>query len=665
MQKILTVSVAAYNVEQYIDETLGSLCDPDIIDALEVFVVDDGGKDNTVALAQKYADLYPDSIHIVHKENGGYGSTVNYSLEHATGRYFKLLDGDDFYDTEGLKELVDYLRDCTIDVVVTKVKTGFDKDTMRFMGGLNFNIYAGQTLQLDRFKSRMNIGMWHITYRTEMLRATGLRLPEHRLYTDGLYALIPFATAETMVLLPCSVYCYRIGRDEQSISTKSRTKHAQDMFDNFEDYLAFYAASQDSPNIELIKQRITKSYSKLLRTVFLLPINRENKRRTIQYEKRMAEIAPDIYENVVRVGKKAGQFIKLMRLGHYLPYWLLAFVPKKIINWSDNTVQRNKTAQRKPPVANRFAPFEDDAKMVSLNLAIDPSFYQSEERCGHLISEKTKEVWAVELDLLNELLRVCKKHDIKIVACGGTVLGAVRHQGFIPWDDDIDMMMLRSEYDKLCAIGPEEFKHPYFFQTEYTDRGSMRGHAQLRNSDTTAIRMVERRRKDINQGIFIDIFPLDNVVESPFKYNLQSSISKLFRNLAKAEYRCTDGYEYYSYSRKYRMCHVPMMLLKPFFGYERLYRWFEATITKYNRRDTEYVSQLNFSFQKTYLHRRREYLSDVIELPFELLQIPVCREYEKMLDSRYGDWHEFVIGKSAHGRVFFDTARSYLEYYKR
>ena len=107
--------------------------------------------------------------------------------------------------------------------------------------------------------------------------------------------------------------------------------------------------------------------------------------------------------------------------------------------------------------------------MIELNINIPDSFLDEEERCGYIVSKQMKEVWAVELDLLAELLRVCKKHGIKVFASGGTMLGAIRHKGFIPWDDDIDMMMFRSDYDKLCAIAAEEFVEPYFFQTEYTD----------------------------------------------------------------------------------------------------------------------------------------------------------------------------------------------------
>ena len=156
--------------------------------------------------------------------------------------------------------------------------------------------------------------------------------------------------------------------------------------------------------------------------------------------------------------------------------------------------------------------------MIDLKLDIPKEFLDEEERCGFHITKKQKEVWAVELDLLVELDRVCKKYNLKYCATGGTLLGAIRHKGFIPWDDDIDVMMLRDDYEKLCNIAPQEFKDPYFFQTEYSDPGSLRRHAQFRNSNTTGILSTEfPLRKPINQGIFLDIFPQDNVIDDELK----------------------------------------------------------------------------------------------------------------------------------------------------
>ena len=95
MSKVLTVSIAAYNMESYIRQTLNSLIVPEILEKIEVLVVDDGGTDGTLAIAKEYETKYPITFHAIHKENGGYGSVINKSIELATGKYFKQLDGDD------------------------------------------------------------------------------------------------------------------------------------------------------------------------------------------------------------------------------------------------------------------------------------------------------------------------------------------------------------------------------------------------------------------------------------------------------------------------------------------------------------------------------------------------------------------------------------------
>ena len=94
MKKTLTISIAAYNVQKYIRQTLEFLIIPKIIDDLEIFVIDDGGQDETLSIAKEYADQYPDSIFPIHKENGRYGTVFNCAIQRASGKYFKLLDGN-------------------------------------------------------------------------------------------------------------------------------------------------------------------------------------------------------------------------------------------------------------------------------------------------------------------------------------------------------------------------------------------------------------------------------------------------------------------------------------------------------------------------------------------------------------------------------------------
>lgn len=283
-------------------------------------------------------------------------------------------------------------------------------------------------------------------------------------------------------------------------------------------------------------------------------------------------------------------------------------------------------------------------------------------RDGFLVSSQMKQVWAVELDLLNELTQICKKHNIQFYAAGGTMLGAARHRGMIPWDDDIDVMMLRSEFERLCKIAPQEFQHPYFFQTEETDHGCYRGHAQLRNSLTTGVLASGfDEKKNINQGIFIDIFPLDNVPDSgkaEFYAKLKRMRGKYLafqsRGLKKAMKRNRKFYQKW-YDNLWKL--FPSKALKIC---DRYYKLYENTVITYNSQQTKEVMLTPFPEERWTWNRTD--LSSQIEMPFEMLSIPMPTEYTKMLTKTYGNWEKFVVGTSIHGGVIFDVEQSYQDY---
>lgn len=296
--------------------------------------------------------------------------------------------------------------------------------------------------------------------------------------------------------------------------------------------------------------------------------------------------------------------------------------------------------------------------MVNLQIQLPDGFFKEEERCGHVVTSQMKEVWAIELDLLSEFQRVCKKYGIKYYANGGTMLGAARHQGFIPWDDDIDLMMYREEYDKLCSHAIE-FKHPYFFQTEYTDKGSLRGHAQLRNTDTTGILNMEYKKKyKFNQGIFIDIFPMDNVPDDEIEYKQFVDRTRCLREKSYLYAgRSIRHSEYYNNSLD-RFLHK-VLFYPCLFMMDYWYKKYEHFCSKYINVLTKNSAILCVSNPTLITN---DFYKTVCNLKFEFLEIPVPGDYNKALSEEFGDWRKLVKGKSTHGGVFFDTSKSYLEY---
>ncbi len=309
--------------------------------------------------------------------------------------------------------------------------------------------------------------------------------------------------------------------------------------------------------------------------------------------------------------------------------------------------------------------------MQPLKLYIEPSFFLEEDRHGYTVTSEMKKIWAVELDLLNEFSRVCEKHQLKWFVHAGTMLGAIRHHGFIPWDDDIDVVMPRCDYERLCALGPQEFKHPYFYQTEETDRFFARNFARLRNSNTTAILEWERHFDyPYNQGIFIDIFPMDNIPDDleerkKFFENVMynHSMSWQMRNYVYF-FRQEKGIGAVKYLKRYGKHLLYKYIQRKKRDYVRYINKCDEELQKYNDQLTGWVGESVVPPLGRWVWKR-EWVSQVDWVPFEMIRVPVPTGYEGCLESGFGsNWRTPIHAATMHGAVFYDAEAPYTKYLK-
>lgn len=271
MEKLLTISVAAYNVERYIEELLDSLNLEECSKYLEVLIVDDNGSDSTLKKAKKYADKYPDTIKLVHKENGGWGSTVNYSIKNASGKYFRLLDGDDLFEKNNVKKFCELLKSIDSDVVYTPY-VRFDDETKKVLKTFKTdnNIQLNKSIDLQQCISCSTLAMHAVTFRTSILRDNNISITEKCFYTDTEYLIKGLLFSKTLFATDIFIYRYRVGRSGQSVDINGLKKHYKDNIKVIKSMLLFFEAFKlDEGNDELIKKyidsAITFAYNTLIK----------------------------------------------------------------------------------------------------------------------------------------------------------------------------------------------------------------------------------------------------------------------------------------------------------------------------------------------------------------------------------------------------------------
>ena len=295
---------------------------------------------------------------------------------------------------------------------------------------------------------------------------------------------------------------------------------------------------------------------------------------------------------------------------------------------------------------------------LPIKLKLPDDFLEAEERCGFQISADMKAVWAVQLDLLERFKEVCQRYGLKYFASDGTLLGAVRHKGYIPWDDDIDVIMLREDYDRLNELAEKEFTYPYFFQTIYTDPLRIRCHAQLRNSATTGY-IEEDRKLPVNKGIFIDIFVLDVVPDDPVRlfflvFRLRALFTLMtYKRFSKEEPRVFLGRLFGTFIRDVFFKKVDI---------STVYKYYERLCRKYYKSKNQRVTSLVFfRFRSHKITFRKKWFEGAHTVPFEFTDIVIPDRYDPVLRQQYGDYMTMRREPTIHGKLTLDPYRAFTE----
>lgn len=286
MEKILTISIAAYNVEDYINKLLNSIISSKKMEEIEVLVINDGSKDRTAEIAKEYSEYYPNSIIVIDKENGGHGSTINVGIDKAQGKYFKAIDGDDWVNSEGLKDLIECLKTCDSDLILTDFKNVYVETKNELIK--KCNLIPNKIYDFNKTDHLLDGICYHnVFFRTAILKDNNIRLTENSFYVDNELIAYPLPYVNKVIYYDKLVYCYRLGREGQSVSIESVQKNELQHFCVVQKLLKFYqykCVSLPQNKGKSIAEFISSVVVFQLNIQFSFPKSKERLRKLIEFD---------------------------------------------------------------------------------------------------------------------------------------------------------------------------------------------------------------------------------------------------------------------------------------------------------------------------------------------------------------------------------------------
>lgn len=226
-QKLLTIIIPTYNMEKYLNRCLDSLIDVEaVLPSLEILVINDGSKDKSLKIAHEYELKYPNSIRVIDKTNGNYGSCINRGLKEATGKYVKVLDADDWFDKAGLEKFIEYLADVNVDLVLTDFNRVNPKG--KVIEKVRFSFPKNKVLDIEGYCCHpefIAMEMHAVAYRTTMFYEMEYHQSEGISYTDVEWIFEPMSYVKTFYYTGILVYQYLLGREGQTMSPSQISKN--------------------------------------------------------------------------------------------------------------------------------------------------------------------------------------------------------------------------------------------------------------------------------------------------------------------------------------------------------------------------------------------------------------------------------------------------------
>lgn len=296
-------------------------------------------------------------------------------------------------------------------------------------------------------------------------------------------------------------------------------------------------------------------------------------------------------------------------------------------------------------------------------MKFDYTFFQDEVREGFYVSGQMKRVWAAQLEVLEEIDKVCKRHNIRWYAYAGTLLGAVRHGGYIPWDDDLDIMMFRKDYDRFRELAGDELPQGYVIMSMHEEEPFYEFQMRIANSHELSLnKAFTEKYHQCPFVIGIDIFPIDNLAPSEEEEEKRRQLARVCMytggNLTPEN---EDTEETKGILSQFEdLCDVRFDDKKPL--KQQLYEMTEKIFCLYNGVESADVAIMCYWVKDHIEKHSLSWFTETTMLPFENTMLPAPIRYDEVLRSEYGDYMKIVKGGGGHNYPFF---RRQEEFFKK
>ena len=319
MGQVLSVSVAAYNVAETIKACLDSFVQSRHLESFEVLVINDGSKDNTSEIVAEYEKRYPKTVRLIDKKNGGHGSTINAAVNLAKGKYFKVVDGDDWVDTVEFDKFIEFLQRHDEDLILNDYMECFPTHKEQIDILRQYKI--GYTYTFNDMDPQYYIPMHSTTIKLIKYKNINEKISENCFYVDTEFVAFVAMAANSVAFAPFCVYQYRIGEVGQSMSVDGKYKHIEDLMRVVERLIQLYHFTYEGKSNSVKSAYIFNIIRSRYKMIFqwTMHFTKSNKDYMLkQFDQEMQKNYPEVVANI-HIGKykfcrlNYGLFIKIDR----------------------------------------------------------------------------------------------------------------------------------------------------------------------------------------------------------------------------------------------------------------------------------------------------------------------------------------------------------------